>query len=862
MKTRRRLITILATLLFLAISAMAILAQDDPAGPPNPDTVQSEPSGPPPGGPPPENTQGQSSQQINDIPGRVARIEYMSGEVSMQPGGVKDWIPASQNRPLTTSDRIWTDKNSKAELSVGDGFIRMNSETSVTLSNVSDNTVQVELDQGALEVTVRHLDGGEIYEVDTPNAAFTVTKPGVYRFDVFPNDDQTWITVRKGSGEATGQGNAVRINAGNQVRFKDSNSLQHTAEAAPARDGFDDWASVRDDRLERSQSARYVSPGVIGAQDLDQYGTWRTVPTYGAIWVPSSVPVGWAPYRFGHWAWIAPWGWTWVDDAPWGFAPFHYGRWVYYGGSWGWSPGPIGYWRPYYAPALVGWIGGPGFGVGFGWGGGFGVGVGFGWFPLGWGEPFFPWYGSWGWHGGWRFAGFHGPFVGRFCGPAYFRNVNITNTHITNITNITNNYYRNNFNGMHFANQHVNGAVTAAPKSAFTSGAAINRAGIVVPQSQLRNAQMVRTAQVSPTRESMLGGRTPLTHGTPPANAFSRSVVTHATPPARSGSFAASQTTTNAIANRGPASTGNSGRGPGAMPNAGSVATNNASHNVPRPPSAEGAPTNSQAHSNLRYPQSGQEARATAPADAAAHNVPRPPTTNDTFARGNNNPANTAHTPITSTAHGQSGGAVPNGTHNVPRPPSTYSYEASRSAAIANSQESRPATYQPQQHQSSPPSPQHQAAPTRQESSPAHGSQSKSDHISGNMAGSVPRPPAGYSNHAAPATPASSSYGANRSAVYGAGTQGRSNIAYPSSNAYARSSGYSAGTGRGYQPPPSYGAGRSSSPAPSYSARNSAPAGYSASHPYGGGGGHYSGGGGGGGHSSGGGSGRGGSHGH
>ncbi len=63
-----------------------------------------------------------------------------------------------------------------------------------------------------------------------------------------------------------------------------------------------------------------------------------------------------------------------VDDAPWGFAPFHYGRWVSWNGGWGWAPGPLGYWNPYYAPALVGWIGGSGFGVGFGfgWGGGWG----------------------------------------------------------------------------------------------------------------------------------------------------------------------------------------------------------------------------------------------------------------------------------------------------------------------------------------------------------------------------------------------------------------------------------------------------------------------------------------------------------
>ena len=43
----------------------------------------------------------------------------------------------------------------------------------------------------------------------------------------------------------------------------------------PCRDGFDDWAQVRDKRLDDSLSARYVSPGVIGYQDLDAYGRWH-----------------------------------------------------------------------------------------------------------------------------------------------------------------------------------------------------------------------------------------------------------------------------------------------------------------------------------------------------------------------------------------------------------------------------------------------------------------------------------------------------------------------------------------------------------------------------------------------------------
>src|SRR5207245_1389824 len=94
-----------------------------------------------------------------------------------------------------------------------------------------------------------------------------------------------------------------------------------------------------------------------------------------AVWVPRSMIVGWAPYRYGHWAWVDPWGWTWIDDAPWGFAPFHYGRWVYVDGGWGWVPGHVVA-RPVYAPALVAFVGGRNWSVAIGLGGGGGGRVG------------------------------------------------------------------------------------------------------------------------------------------------------------------------------------------------------------------------------------------------------------------------------------------------------------------------------------------------------------------------------------------------------------------------------------------------------------------------------------------------------
>ena len=211
----------------------------------------------------------------------------------------------------------------------------MNAETSLTFTNVNDDIVQVELDQGTLNLHIRHLFGGETYEIDTPNQAFTILKAGDYRFDVDPNADTTSVTVWKGEGEANGQGPGVKLKSGHQASFTGGTSLEHQVASAPGLDGFDDWCRVRDDREDHSKSYQYVSADVVGADDLDEYGTWRFEPEYGAVWVPAVAP-GWAPYHNGHWVWVEPWGWTWVDEAPWGFAPSHYGRWVRAGGYWAW----------------------------------------------------------------------------------------------------------------------------------------------------------------------------------------------------------------------------------------------------------------------------------------------------------------------------------------------------------------------------------------------------------------------------------------------------------------------------------------------------------------------------------------------
>src|SRR5215472_16042669 len=157
---------------------------------------------------------------------------------------------------------------------------------------------------------------------------------------------------------------AYNVHANDYDTFSGTDQLSANSENYDNdEDQFDSWAANRDRHWDHSNSAHYVSADVVGYEDLDDYGSWRRIPDYGNVWFPRTSVPGWAPYHYGHWDYIEPWGYTWVDDELWGFAPFHYGRWMNYDGAWGWVPGPTqaasaAYVRPVYAPALVAWVGG------------------------------------------------------------------------------------------------------------------------------------------------------------------------------------------------------------------------------------------------------------------------------------------------------------------------------------------------------------------------------------------------------------------------------------------------------------------------------------------------------------------------
>lgn len=315
--------------------------------------VAAQPAGGDPGyaGSTADSTQGTA-------PSRAGRLSEVMGQVWLYSPEQREWVSAERNRPLTTGDRLSTDRAARAEMRIGSTVVRLDGDTELEVLRLDDDSLQLQLHRGAAQVQLRDSEWAQQFALTTEEGRFRTDRPGTYRFDRIGS--RTQATALSGQLYYEGQQQALTIESGQRAEFLfDGNGRAQYAIIEPKRDAFAAWNNERD-RIDRqaSISQRYVSPEMTGAEELDRYGRWEEDPEYGPLWIPSGVAPGWAPYTTGRWAWVQPWGWTWVDVAPWGFAPFHYGRWVQRGPYWAWSPGRYVA-RPVYAPALVGWVGGP-----------------------------------------------------------------------------------------------------------------------------------------------------------------------------------------------------------------------------------------------------------------------------------------------------------------------------------------------------------------------------------------------------------------------------------------------------------------------------------------------------------------------
>lgn len=370
------------------------------------------------------------------------RLSYLEGDVGFWRYGAEDWTDARLNTPLAAGDALYVDGEGTLELQLSSrAFIRASDDSELSIVNQTADFLQIKVTAGRVSLDLRTLPSGYVIELNTPNSVFTIERAGYYRVEV--NGDVRFITRR--GGQATmvpAGGQPMSIYPSEEIVVEGTKVARAETYVAPELDGWDRWNYDRTEDLIDVASERYLSSEIAGAADLDRYGRWRVVPTYGTVWVPDGMAHGWSPYSTGRWVWDPYYQWTWVDDAPWGWAPYHYGRWVYVSGYWAWAPGPVVR-RAVYSPALVAFYG-------FGSGVSISIGGSIGWVALSWGEPLVPWWGR---------PHFIGrPYWGGWGGPRVVNNVVIKNTTVVNVTNIT------------YVNTRVNNALVAVPREKFGKG--------------------------------------------------------------------------------------------------------------------------------------------------------------------------------------------------------------------------------------------------------------------------------------------------------------------------------------------------------------------------------------------------------
>src|ERR1700722_11359749 len=219
---------------------------------------------------------GVAAAQDADPPGRVARLGYTQGEVSIEPAGLTDWAAAELNRPITSGDKIWSDADSRVELNFGAAVVRLGSSTGFSFLNLDDQNAQMQVTAGTASVHVRSMDPNGALEIDTPNTAISLLGPGAYRVEVNDAGDATVVKVSAGTAEVTSGAQEYPVHPQQSATFTGTSNVSEDVVSLGAPDEFDAWGFSRDRSRQAAPAWSYVSPDVIGADDLDQNGSWES----------------------------------------------------------------------------------------------------------------------------------------------------------------------------------------------------------------------------------------------------------------------------------------------------------------------------------------------------------------------------------------------------------------------------------------------------------------------------------------------------------------------------------------------------------------------------------------------------------
>ena len=312
----------------------------------------------------------------------AARIQRTEGEVAFcddqNNNANSQWTAATVNQPFSEGDRIYTRDRARTSLAFsGRNFARLDPNTSLDIVSLADRRTQLALRDGSAMFEVGYLQPDELFEVATPNGAIDFAQPGLYNVG-FDRNGGVLVSVLSGLARVVGQSGSGEINKGEMLTLLGQTATELALSRLNRQDAgyqvddyyryqypnsYDGRYSNYDtylndpyyyDPYQRNVSYKYASANIPGLNDLDAYGDWQNVGSYGYAWRPR-VDAGWVPYQQGQWTSSTTFGPTWVSSEPWGYAPYHYGRWANVSNQWYWIPDRANT-TPSYAPALVAFV--------------------------------------------------------------------------------------------------------------------------------------------------------------------------------------------------------------------------------------------------------------------------------------------------------------------------------------------------------------------------------------------------------------------------------------------------------------------------------------------------------------------------
>jgi len=308
-------------------------------------------------------------EETAQVTARVARINIIRGDVQIRHADSEDWERATLNLPVVEGDEITTSPGARLEIQFDRyNYLRLSEDSYLKITTLRDEGIAVSLPQGTMSVRAMEFDKDKtFFEIDAPKTTIAVQQAGMYRIDAGDSrSTEIRVTVTEdGQARVYSENNGATLRAGRSMRiYLDGNYAGEweTADASRYADDFDSWTLERDaiiaKRLRDNYNNNYYDRDIYGADDLSENGEWIYTKKYGYVWKPyrnaTAQYADWSPYRYGHWRWIPPYGWTWINDEPWGWATYHHGRWIYVDNDWCWTPyAAYRARRSWWRPALV-----------------------------------------------------------------------------------------------------------------------------------------------------------------------------------------------------------------------------------------------------------------------------------------------------------------------------------------------------------------------------------------------------------------------------------------------------------------------------------------------------------------------------